>query len=81
MQITVTIPDEFAAQARARGLTPEGYVESLIEDAVRVDPAAPPPAKRKRDIEAFFRGMAAYSDKYSSTSRRSLYPREFLSGP
>ena len=63
MQITVTIPDEFAAQARARGLTPEGYVESLIEDAVRVDPAAPPPAKRKRDMEAFFRGMAAYSDK------------------
>jgi hypothetical protein len=35
MQITVTIPDEFAEQVQARGLTPENYVEKLIDDAAR----------------------------------------------
>jgi hypothetical protein len=30
MQITVNIPDEVAAQAEARGLTPESYVEGLV---------------------------------------------------
>ena len=30
MEITVTIPDEVAEQAKARGLTPESYVEELV---------------------------------------------------
>ncbi len=32
MQITVTIPDELAAQVQARGLTLESYVERLIAE-------------------------------------------------
>jgi hypothetical protein len=63
MQITVDIPDEFAAQVKARGLTPEGYVRSLIDDAVRTAPAPLPPPKPKMNLEEFFRAMAAYSDK------------------
>jgi hypothetical protein len=63
MQITVTIPDEFAALVRARGQEPQSFGQSVIDDAVRSAPAALPPAKRKRDMEAFFRGMAAYSNK------------------
>jgi len=63
MQITVTIPDEFAAQVKARGLSPESYVESLIDDAARVATAVLPPAKPKMDMEEFFQAMAAYSDK------------------
>jgi hypothetical protein len=63
MQITVTIPDELAAQVKARGLEPQSYVESLIDDAARTTPATAGPVKRKRDMEAFFRAMAAYSDK------------------
>jgi hypothetical protein len=42
-------------------MTPEGYVEALIEDAARTkseEQQAP-----VRDMEAFFREMAAYSDK------------------
>lgn len=60
MQITVTIPDEFAAQVQARGLTPEGYVESLIERAAHT---APSPSGKHRDMQEFFREMAAHSDK------------------
>lgn len=63
MQITVDIPDELAAWAQARGLTPESYVRSLIEDAVRVEAAAPELPKRKMDMEAFIRAMAANSEK------------------
>jgi hypothetical protein len=60
MQITVTIPDEFAAQVQARGLSPESYFARLIEDAVRTAPVTP---KARRDMQAFFRDMAAYSEK------------------
>jgi len=63
MQITVTIPDEFAAQAQVRGLTPESYVERLIDDVAHVSPKPLPPAKPKMDMESFFQAMAAYSDK------------------
>jgi len=63
MQVTVEIPDGFAAQAKARGLTPESYVRSLVDDAWRAAPVALPPVKPKMDMEAFFRAMAAYSDK------------------
>jgi hypothetical protein len=61
MQITVNIPDELAAQAQARGMTPESFVEGLIEDAARAkseEQQAP-----LRDMATFFREMAAYSDK------------------
>jgi hypothetical protein len=63
MQVTVEIPDELAAQVQARGQTPESYVRSLIDDAVRTAPAPLPPAKPRMDLEEFFRGMAANSDK------------------
>jgi hypothetical protein len=35
MQVTVNIPDELAAQVRARGISPEKFVDGLIEDAAR----------------------------------------------
>jgi phosphoglycolate phosphatase-like HAD superfamily hydrolase len=63
MQITVDIPDDFAAQALARGLSPESYVRSLIDDAARMAPAALPPAGPKKDIKTFLREMAANSEK------------------
>ena len=63
MQITVTIPDEFAARVQERGLTPESFVENLIDEAARLAPKPLPPAKPKMDMESFFQGMAAYSDK------------------
>jgi hypothetical protein len=65
MQITVSIPDELAAQVQARGLTPESYVESLIGDAGRMTPAVsgPIPPKNPMDMKTFLENMAAFSDK------------------
>jgi hypothetical protein len=64
MRITLEIPDELAAQVQVRGLTPESYAQSLIDDAVRAaTPPALPPFKRKMDMEEFLRAMAAYSEK------------------
>jgi hypothetical protein len=63
MQFMIEIQDEFAEQVRLRGLTPEGYVQSLIDDAARKAPKALPPAKPKMDMETFLREMAVFSDK------------------
>ena len=63
MQITVAIPDEVAARVQARGLTPENYVENLIDDAARMASAKPTPFRSKNEMQAFFREMAANSEK------------------
>jgi hypothetical protein len=71
MQITVTIPDEFAAQVQARGQTPESFVEKLIaeqiaspiEKAARSISLAPRRSGPERDMNAFFKALAANSDK------------------
>ncbi len=63
MEITVEIPDEFAAQVKARGLNPEEFVRSLVQDAVRTTPTGQNPVAPKMDMETFLRGMAAHSDK------------------
>jgi hypothetical protein len=63
MQITVTIPDEFAAQVQARGLEPQSFGQNVIDDAVRTSPKAIPPAEPKMSIDEFIRAMSAFSDK------------------
>jgi hypothetical protein len=63
MQITVTIPDEFAALVQARGQEPQSFGQSVIDDAVRSAPAALPPAKPKMNMEEFLQRMAQFSDK------------------
>jgi hypothetical protein len=62
MQIVVEIPDEFVAEVKARGLSPESYVRSLIDDAVLTSPL-PPRAKGKMNMAEFIPNMAANSDK------------------
>jgi len=63
MQITIEIPDELAAQAEARGLTPEFYVRSLIVGAALAAPIPLPPARPRMDIEEFIRAMSANSER------------------
>jgi hypothetical protein len=63
MQITVTIPDEIAMQVQARGLTPESYVESLIDNAAHVSPKPVLLAKPRMNMEEFLQKMAEFSDK------------------
>ncbi|HKV49158.1 MAG TPA: hypothetical protein VJN69_13775 [Candidatus Acidoferrales bacterium] len=37
MQVTVNVPDQVAAEARARGLSTEVYVEELITTRINTD--------------------------------------------
>ena len=67
MQITVTIPDEVAAQAHSRGLTPENYVERLIAEQILI----PHAAVRQRDLsldefDAALDALTRYSDRIPS---------------
>lgn len=77
MQITVTIPDELAAQARARGLSVEAYVQSLVEEAGRRSRSLGRP-RTPEQIEAFFEAMAEGSQELpplptESFTRESFY--------
>jgi hypothetical protein len=77
MKITVTIPDELAAQAEARGLSLEIYVQSLVEEAGRK--SLPPHQPRTPEqIGAFFEAMAEGSRQLpllptESFTRESFY--------
>ena len=65
-------------QARSNGVEKEDYVKSLIENALGGPLTPPRRTGPPRDMEAFFRGMAAYSDKIpvlseEATKRESFY--------
>lgn len=77
MRITVTVPDELAAKAQARGIPVEVYVQSLVEDASRKS-LDPHPPRTPKQIESFFEAMAEGSQKLpplptESFTRESFY--------
>ncbi len=63
MEIKVNIPDDLAAQARARGLELEAYVEEILASQVA------PPSKANRqpltpeEFHAWLDSVAQFSDK------------------
>jgi hypothetical protein len=63
MVVTVNIPDELAAQAKARGLSLEDYVQQILTQqlAVRVSEARPP--RTAEEIRAWLDSLAQFSDK------------------
>ena len=63
MQITVEIPDEFAAQIQARGVTPQDYVTNWIAQQTAMSHAQESRSNRLANLEKFFEEMATYSDK------------------
>ena len=70
MEITVTIPDEVAEQAKARGLTPESYVEELVTE----QGAAPKPLRTREQRRA---DMARFIEEISKNSEEiPLLPDE-----
>ena len=79
MQITITIPDEFAAQVQARGLTPEGYVEKLIaEQTASLQGSGVVRELSREDFNASLDALTRYSEKIPSLpieafSRESFY--------
>jgi hypothetical protein len=78
MRITITIPDELAAEVRSRGVTPETYVEQLLAEKVVPTPAEISTEERLADLERFFAEMAVFSKKLPSLpdeafTRESFY--------
>jgi DNA-binding ferritin-like protein len=63
MEITVNIPDEVAEMARARGMTPETYVEGLIDRDKPKEKLAPSVEERMANLERFFKEISANSHK------------------
>ncbi len=61
MEITVNIPDELAAQAQARGLKPEAYVEEILAQQVTVPPVQQ--IRTTEEIRAWLDSLAQFSDK------------------
>jgi hypothetical protein len=81
MQITIEITDELAAKAEARGMTPERYVEALIEDAARTATSPLPPAKPSIDMKKFLREMAANSGKIPRLPDEAFTRESFYQDP
>jgi len=63
MEIRVNIPDEIAAQARARGLEPEAYVEEILAQQVGNRPAGARQSRTPEEIRAWLDSLAQFSDK------------------
>ena len=57
----MNIPDELAAEAQARGLRPEVYVEQLLAQQVTAPPADK--LRTAEEIRAWLDSLAQFSDK------------------
>ena len=76
MRISVTIPDQLAAQAESRGVSVDAYVRELLEQAAVRDETVPP--RNREEIEAFLAAMAEGSESLpllptESFTRGSFY--------
>jgi hypothetical protein len=75
MQITVNIPDEIAAEAQARGIALEKYVEQVLAD--RVSPTATRSVRSQQEVRSWLDSLAQFSDKIpplpETISREWLY--------
>jgi hypothetical protein len=62
MEITIKVPDEVAAEAKARGMAVQEYIESLLGQ--RRDLATSTNRRRSREeIRAWLDSLAQFSDK------------------
>ena len=79
MQITVTIPDELAAEVKAQGLTPESYVEKLVAERNSIPHGYGGGGRLTHEaFEVSLDRLAQFSDKIPSLpieafSRESMY--------
>jgi hypothetical protein len=63
MEIRVNIPDELAAQAQARGMRLEVYVEELLAQQVASHPVEVSQPRTPEQIRAWLDSLAQFSDK------------------
>lgn len=63
MVVTVNIPDELAAQASARGLSPEAYVQEILAQQLAAQPSEAGRPRTPEEIRAWLDSLAQFSDK------------------
>jgi len=63
MVVTVNIPDELAAQAKARGLSPEAYVQEILAKQVSARAAENHRPRTPEEIRSWLDALAQFSDK------------------
>jgi hypothetical protein len=63
MEITVNIPEGLVAQAEARGLQPEAYVQQILEQQARARQVDARPLRTPDEIRAWLESLAQFSDK------------------
>jgi post-segregation antitoxin (ccd killing protein) len=63
MEIKVNVPDELAAQARARGLQPEAYAEEILARQIDTRSAVTGQARTPEEFHAWIDSVAQFSDK------------------
>ena len=63
MEITVKVPDEIAARAKARGLRVEAYIEELLAQQVGAQPSGTRRSQSAAEIRAWLDSLAQFSDK------------------
>jgi hypothetical protein len=62
MEITLNISDEFAAQARARGLKVEVYIQEILAQQLKATSGTRQP-RAPEEIRAWLDLLAQFSDK------------------
>jgi len=76
MVVTLNIPDELAAEAKARGLSLEAYVQEILAQQL-ARPAETRQPRTPEEIRAWLDSVAQFSDKIPSlpetVSREWLY--------
>jgi post-segregation antitoxin (ccd killing protein) len=63
MVVTVNIPDELAAQAKARGLSVEAYVQEILAQQLSARTAETLQPRTPEEIRAWLDSLAQFSDK------------------
>lgn len=63
MEITVKIPDEIAARAKARGLRVEAYIEEILAQQVGAQPSDTHRPQTPAEIRAWLDSLAQFSEK------------------
>jgi len=63
MVVTINIPDELAAEARARGLSPEVYVQQILAQQLAVRPDEIQRPRTPQEIRAWLDSLAQFSEK------------------
>lgn len=63
MKVTVKVPHEIAAQAKARGLRVETYIEEILTQQLRTQPAGNGRPRTAVEIRAWLDSLAQFSEK------------------